>query len=54
MKSSRRILKRVYIQPETYYHLSKLAAAAGLKYPGQAADKLVRNYREQMNLNKNL
>lgn len=36
-------LVRIYVRPETAYHLNKMVAQSKtLKYPGQAVDKIVR------------
>ena len=34
---------RIYIQPETFYHLCRMAAENGMKHPGNVVDKLVRS-----------
>lgn len=36
-------LVRIYVRPETAYHLNKIVAQSKtLKYPGQAVDKIIR------------
>ena len=39
---------RIYIQPETFYHLCNMAACSGLKHPGNVVDKIVRSMREKL------
>lgn len=42
-KSRSRRLVTIRVTPATYRHLCAMAEVSGLKYPGQAVDKLVRS-----------
>lgn len=41
-KSRKDELVRIYVRPETYYHLTKMMLVSHLRFPGQVVDKLIR------------
>ena len=40
------------IKPQTYYHIYKILAETGEKYPGKVIDKIMRSYVETQRTDK--